>query len=129
MPSLPDEIAPLRTALDALVRRVIDAFENERRFSADAAHELRTPLAALKVQVQVAQRAQASEGRRHALAEVVSGVDRMADLVEQLLTLARVDPARIGVPPLPDAASCVAEVCAELEPIARGRHQSLSAEA
>ncbi|PKO64560.1 MAG: two-component sensor histidine kinase, partial [Betaproteobacteria bacterium HGW-Betaproteobacteria-17] len=50
---LPSEIEPLRAALNALIRRVTEAFENERRFTADAAHELRTPLAALKIQAQV----------------------------------------------------------------------------
>ena len=125
--ALPDEIAPLRNALNALIRRITDAFEDERRFSADAAHELRTPLAALRVQAQVAQRAQTDESRQHALAQVVSGVDRMAHLVEQLLTLARVDPAHRGVSPPPlDPAPLVAEVCAELQPLARRREQSLS---
>lgn len=127
--ALPDEIAPLRNALNALIRRIADAFEDERRFSADAAHELRTPLAALKVQAQVAQRAQTDESRQHALAQVVSGVDRMAHLVEQLLTLARVDPAHRGVAPPPlDPAPLVADVCAELQPLARRRAQSLSVE-
>ncbi len=112
--SLPSEIAPLRAALNALIRRVTEAFENERRFTADAAHELRTPLAALKVQAQVALRAQAADSRQHALAQVIAGVDRMTHLVEQLLTLARVDPASQGSAPPPlDAAGIVAAVCAE----------------
>jgi len=124
---LPSEIAPLRSALNALIRRVAEAFENERRFTADAAHELRTPLAALKVQAQVALRAQANEGRQHALAQVIAGVDRMTHLVEQLLTLARVDPARQEVAPQPlDPAPLIAEVCAELLPHAQRQGQSLS---
>ncbi|MHB1186199.1 ATP-binding protein [Thiobacillus sp.] len=123
---LPDEIAPLRTALNALIRRVTEAFDNERRFTADAAHELRTPLAALKVQAQVALRAQADDSRQHALTQVVVGVDRMTHLVEQLLTLARVDPATQGAaqPPV-DPANTVASVCAELLPLARQRGQNL----
>ena len=111
---LPDEIAPLRSALNALIRRVAEAFDNERRFTADAAHELRTPLAALKVQAQVALRAQTDDSRQHALGQVIAGVDRMTHLVEQLLTLARVDPARQDRAAQPlDPASIVAEVCAE----------------
>ncbi|AAZ96088.1 Periplasmic Sensor Signal Transduction Histidine Kinase [Thiobacillus denitrificans ATCC 25259] len=128
--ALPDEIAPLRAALNALIERVTRAFENERRFTADAAHELRTPLAALKVQAQVAQRAQADEARRHALGQVVAGVDRMTHLVEQLLTLARVDPARQRTPPEPlDPAATVTQVCAELQPRAAQRKQSLQVDA
>jgi len=127
---LPSEILPLRTALNALIRRVTEAFENERRFTADAAHELRTPLAALKVQAQVALRAQTDDSRQHALAQVIAGVDRMTHLVEQLLTLARVDPARQDIASLPlDPAAIVEEVCAELLPQAQRQGQSLSVDA
>ncbi|MEW6253565.1 MAG: ATP-binding protein, partial [Planctomycetota bacterium] len=123
---LPDEVAPLRTALNALIRRVAEAFDNERRFTADAAHELRTPLAALKVQAQVALRAQADDSRRHALAQVIAGVDRMTHLVEQLLTLARVEPNRVDVAGHAfDPASIIQEVCAEMLPRAHGQNQSL----
>lgn len=128
--ALPSEIAPLRTALNALIRRVAEAFENERRFTADAAHELRTPLAALKVQAQVAMRAQTADSQQHALAQVVAGVDRMTHLVEQLLTLARVDPANQGSAPAPlDPANTLAAVCAELLPQAQRQSQSLVVEA
>jgi len=127
---LPNEIAPLRNALNALIRRVTEAFDNERRFTADAAHELRTPLAALKVQAQVALRAQANDSRQHALTQVIVGVDRMTHLVEQLLTLARVDPARQDVTPQPlDPSEIVAAVCAELLPQAQRQGQTLWVEA
>ena len=123
---LPNEITPLRSALNALIRRVSEAFDNERRFTADAAHELRTPLAALKVQAQVALRAHADDSRQHALAQVIAGVDRMTHLVEQLLTLARVDPARQAAVVHPfDPAATVEEVCAELRPLAQRHDQSL----
>jgi two-component system, OmpR family, sensor histidine kinase QseC len=128
-PSLPNEIAPLRGALNALIRRVTAALENERRFTADAAHELRTPLAALKVQAQVALRAQTPGSQQHALAQVVAGVDRMTYLVEQLLTLARVDPARREIAPPLDPAEIIASVCAELLPQARRQGQSLTVDA
>jgi len=124
--ALPDEIAPLRNALNALVRRVNEAFDNERRFTADAAHELRTPLAALKVQAQVALRAQAAEGRQHALMQVMAGVNRMTHLVEQLLTLARVDPANQSRQPPLDPAEIIAEVCAGSLPQAQLQKQSLT---
>ena len=129
-PALPDEIAPLRTALNALIRRVTEAFENERRFTADAAHELRTPLAALKVQAQVALRAQTADSRQHALAQVIAGVDRMTHLVEQLLTLARVDPATQDSAPQPlDPSGIMAAVCEELLPQAKRQGQSLTIDA
>jgi len=124
---LPDEIAPLRTALNALVRRVTEAFDNERRFTADAAHELRTPLAALKVQAQVALRSQTADSRQHALMQVMAGVDRMTHLVEQLLTLARVDPANQASPPPPlNPADIIAAVCAESLPQAQLQKQSVT---
>lgn len=126
---LPSEVAPLRAALNALIRRVTEAFENERRFTADAAHELRTPLAALKVQAQVAMRAQTADSQQHALAQVIAGVDRMTHLVEQLLTLARVDPARQEIAPQAlDPADIIADVCAELLPQAQQHGQSLTGE-
>lgn len=126
---LPSEIAPLRSALNALIGRVNAAFESERRFTADAAHELRTPLAALKVQAQVALRAQDDAGRQRALTQVTAGVDRMTHLVEQLLTLARVDPANAHpAATFVDPAETVATVCAELLPLARQHDQTLEAE-
>lgn len=124
-PTLPNEIAPLRAALNALIRRVTEAFENERRFTADAAHELRTPLAALKVQAQVALRAQTTDSQQHALAQVIAGVDRITHLVEQLLTLARVDPATQGSTTPLDPTEIIAAVCAELLPQAQRQSQSL----
>jgi len=89
---IPEEIRPLADALNGLFARLEQAFEHERQFTADAAHELRTPLAALKTQAQVAQRATDESTRQRALDQLVQGVDRATHLVEQLLTLARLDP-------------------------------------
>ena len=125
--TLPDEIAPLRAALNALIRRVTVAFDNERRFTADAAHELRTPLSALKIQAQVALRAQSSDARHHALNQVIAGVDRMTHLVEQLMTLARVDPANQDVQPPPlDPSVIIAAICADRSTQAQSRQQILN---
>ncbi len=88
----PREAQPLVAALNALFARVRATLERERRFTADAAHELRTPLAAVKTQAQVAQGAHGAAERAHALAQVVAGTDRATRLVEQLLMLARLDP-------------------------------------
>jgi two-component system sensor histidine kinase QseC len=91
----PVEVAPLVASLNRLFSRVRASIENERRFTADAAHELRTPLAALRAQAQVARGATAEDARTHALDNVIAGCDRATHLVEQLLTLARLEPAQV----------------------------------
>lgn len=91
--SVPTEIRPLVTSLNHLFKRLQEALETERRFTDDAAHELRTPLAALKTQAQVSLRASDDGQRRQALLNVVNGVDRATHVVEQMLTLARLDPS------------------------------------
>ena len=90
--NVPQEVAPLVAALNRLFHRLGATLENERRFTADAAHELRTPLAALKVQTQVARLSNDPQIRGHALQQIESGVDRATHLVNQLLRLARLDP-------------------------------------
>jgi len=92
MTGVPEEVAPLVISLNDLFARLDSAFETERRFTADAAHELRTPLAALKIQAQVALRSNIESERNNALENVLRGVNRATRLVEQLLTLARLDP-------------------------------------
>lgn len=89
----PAETQPLVTALGGLLSRVGDLLENERRFTADAAHELRTPLAVIRTHAQVALAATDEAERRQALAGVVGGTERAAHLVDQLLFLARLEAA------------------------------------
>lgn len=89
---MPTEAGPLVVAINRLFGRVGRTLENERQFTADAAHELRTPLAALKIQSQVARMAEDSAMREHALKQIENGVDRAGHLVDQLLRLARLDP-------------------------------------
>jgi two-component system sensor histidine kinase QseC len=95
--SIPLEVKPLATALNDLFGRLRHSIESERRFTADAAHELRTPLAALRTQAQVALRSIMEEDRQHALHQVQQGIERATHLIEQLLTLARIDPEEAGV--------------------------------
>jgi len=90
--TLPSELRPLAGSLNALLARLDDALSAQRRFTADAAHELRTPLAAVRLQVELAERAPDPEARAAALTELKSGVDRAARLVEQLLMMARFEP-------------------------------------
>ena len=86
---LPDEVRPLVHELNLLFARVRAAFDAQKSFVADAAHELRTPLAALKLQVQGLQRASDDGTRELAVARLHAGIDRATRLVEQLLVLAR----------------------------------------
>ncbi|MGB7816838.1 MAG: ATP-binding protein [Methylotenera sp.] len=122
MADVPEEVAPLVKALNDLFARLQQAFEGERRFTADAAHEMRTPLAALKIQAQVALRSTDEVERHVALENVLRGVDRATRLVEQLLTLARVDPetAAMGYKQV-DLRSLAAMVMADMEPLAHAK--------
>ena len=89
---VPQEVLPLVDALNALFARIAATLEHERRFTADAAHELRTPLAALRVQAEVLELLPDEGRRRHALRQLMLGIDRATRLVEQLLALSRLDP-------------------------------------
>ncbi|MEX3628196.1 MAG: ATP-binding protein [Burkholderia sp.] len=89
---LPQEVQPLLHALNGLLARLSAALDTQKAFVADAAHELRTPLAAVQIQAQLVARAQDDETRREALADLQSGVTRATRLAEQLLALARSEP-------------------------------------
>ena len=86
---LPDEVRPLVQELNLLFGRVQTAFDAQQNFVADAAHELRTPLAALRLQAQSLDRAESLEARKLAVSRLTAGIDRATRLVEQLLVLAR----------------------------------------
>ncbi|HKU86761.1 MAG TPA: ATP-binding protein [Casimicrobiaceae bacterium] len=89
---VPEELQPLAASINGLLARLSDALAAQRRFTADAAHELRTPLAALKLQLDLARRNGAASGSQAALDDLEAGVARASHVVEQLLTLARVEP-------------------------------------
>jgi Signal transduction histidine kinase len=114
----PREVIPLVRSLNALFERVGRLIDNERRFTSDAAHELRTPLAALKTQAQVAKGARDDRTRQHALDSVIEGCDRAARLVDQLLTLARVEPDATRPTGSADLPVLARQVVAELVPFA-----------
>jgi len=88
---LPRELQPVVRAIDRLMQRVRDSIIRERTLTADAAHELRNPLAALRMQAQVALRATGPEERNAALSELLRATDRAARMVDAVLTLARFD--------------------------------------
>jgi two-component system, OmpR family, sensor histidine kinase QseC len=90
--TVPIEIRPLVDELNHLFQRLQEAFDREKRFAGDAAHELRTPLAALKTQAEVALKTADFAEQRKILQNVVVGVDRCAHVVQQLLVLSRLVP-------------------------------------
>jgi two-component system sensor histidine kinase QseC len=127
--SLPTEIAPMLLALNRLFERIAQLMDAERRFTADAAHELRTPIAAIRAQAQVALAAREDAPRRHALEAVLLGCERATRLVEQLLTLSRLEAE--GAPALQPVAldELARQVLADLAPAALDRSQELELEA
>ena len=90
--SLPREVAPLVLELNRLLIRLHSAFQAQRAFTADAAHELRSPLTAVRLDLQLLDRAPDAAARLEARANLGAAVDRAIHLVEQLLTLARNEP-------------------------------------
>lgn len=89
---LPVEVKQLVVALNDLLAKLEQSLESQKRFASDAAHELRTPLTALKLQVQLAERAKTAESRQKAFNRLHAGIDRATGLVQQLLVIARLDP-------------------------------------
>jgi two-component system sensor histidine kinase QseC len=116
---LPTDLEPMQTALNRLLVQVDELLERERRFIADAAHELRTPLAILRIHAQNAQNAITEEQRREALDFLVNGVDRATRIGSQLLTMARIEPQLNNpVRSRVQLAELVREELAELAPLA-----------
>lgn len=116
---IPIEISPVIQSLNDLLARLQQALDKERQFTADAAHELRTPLAALKAQAQVAGRASEPSEQRQAIDNIIRGMDRLAHIVEQLLTLARLDPENASQQHEPLNLLKIAEqISSELAPLA-----------
>lgn len=85
------EMLPMIEALNGLFGRISSLLESERRFTADAAHELRTPIAAIRAQAQVAMAEADPALRQHALQSTLDGCDRAARLITQMLTLSRLE--------------------------------------
>jgi two-component system sensor histidine kinase QseC len=121
----PLEVVSVVAALNRLFERIRDLLESERRFTADAAHELRTPIAAIRAQAQVALAESDDAQRRRALEGTLAGCDRLVRLVEQLLMLSRLEAASGGETTLVDLASVARRAVAEIAPRAIARDQAL----
>jgi two-component system sensor histidine kinase QseC len=125
----PSEMLPMVDALNGLFERIGALLDGERRFTADAAHELRTPIAAIRTQAQVALAEGDAALRRHALLATLEGCDRATRVVEQLLTLSRLEAE--GAPALQpvDLRAVACDVVAEMAPRALAKQQSLELDA
>ncbi len=117
----PREVLPMIAQLNRLFGRIDALIQKERRFTADAAHELRTPIAGIKAQAQVAQAASTAEARENPLKNVILGCDRAAHLIDQLLTLARLDALDEGKVELCHLRLIAAEAIAAIVPKAHGK--------
>jgi two-component system sensor histidine kinase QseC len=125
----PAELAPMIAALNSLLERVAVLLESERRFTADASHELRTPIAAIRAQAQVALAEADDASRRQALLHTLEGCDRAIRLVDQLLTLSRLEASSTPALQDLDLGALVRQVVADLAPQAVAKGQSLELQA
>lgn len=126
-PEAPGEVQPLIHALNGLFTRVREQAEREKQFTADAAHELRTPLAAMKINLQNARRRSQETATIQSLTRAEAALERMVQLVEQLLSLSRLESASHEAPfettrlyPMLDS------VLEELKPLMQARRQQLT---
>lgn len=126
--NVPVEISDLVSELNDLLKRLKDALESQRRFTADAAHELRTPLAAVRLQLDILKRADDEEEAKAALLTLEKGVLRSTRLVHQLLELARQEPENVDAPfARADLAHIVEDIIEQSMPIAEAKNISLTA--
>jgi two-component system sensor histidine kinase QseC len=124
--SVAKEITPMISALNGLFNRVAEARQRERDFTAYAAHELKTPLAGLKTQAQIAIMAQDRAIQEKALGQIVNSVDRTSRMVRQLIDMAAVDTSEEGQEKeRVDVDRLVREIALELEPKAESRNVSV----
>jgi signal transduction histidine kinase len=122
---LPRDLLPLVKAINALLKRLDQSLFRERQITELAAHELRTPLTAIKLQAQMGLKATSEEGRVQALKGLLEGVERSSYLVEQILTLTRVEQTEFDLYDV-DAYDAAERVRSELKPLSERRGQTIS---
>jgi two-component system sensor histidine kinase TctE len=128
--NIPNEVQPLVASINSLLKRVEEDRDSQRRFVANAAHQLRTPLAGLKTQAQLAQREAEPNALLHALQQIEMSANRANRLIRQLLALARVEPSvfnSISICPV-DLTETVKTAIEELLPLAIERDIDLGCE-
>ncbi|WCT72825.1 ATP-binding protein [Sphingomonas naphthae] len=124
----PRDLVPLVVTLNDLFGRIEAVLARERQFTDDAAHQLRTPLSALKLQLQALVRIEDAGQRAELTVDVIAAIDRAAALVSQMLLLARLDAARLTVQPV-DVVAVVGEVMADQALVAARRSIQLDLDA
>jgi two-component system sensor histidine kinase QseC len=129
MGDAPAEMAPMLDALNTLFTRIAELMASERRFTADAAHELRTPIAAIRTQAQVAMGETDDALRQHALQSTIAGCDRATRLVAQLLTLSRLESGVALASSSVDLCAVIRGVVADLAPKAIAKQQTIEVDA
>jgi two-component system OmpR family sensor kinase len=122
---MPAELRPFISSINRLLTRIRVLIEQQRRFIADAAHELRTPITALSVQVENFRRTELPPASQERAAALQEGARRIAHLLEQLLALARYDMARIQDAPLTSLDQCAKQVVSDLLTEASARNVDL----
>lgn len=124
--ALPTELQPIVATINNLMARLEQALAQERRFTSDATHELRTPLGLMRLQIEAINRATTAAEREEAQTRLLRGLDRLSRTVTQMLQLARLEqaPGTLPLSTLDLKAAVVAQI-AELAPIALGKNQEL----
>lgn len=127
---IPQEVSLLVTELNSLLARMAQALQSQQQFVADAAHELRSPITALRLQVQTLARSRDDVTLAQGVTRLLGGVDRASRLVEQLLALARHEPSAIDVAPTSvSLAACVDLAIADVTPLAMSKNIQLKSRA
>ena len=125
--NVPTEIQTIAGAINQLLARLEEALEREKRITSDAAHELRTPLAAVRLYAELAEKATNKEDRVDSIKHILLGIDRTTHLVDQLLALARLEPKTFGEKLKPcNLKQIVIEEAALLAPIAHRKNIEIS---
>lgn len=125
---VPHEVSLLVAELNSLLARVSNTLLIQQRFVADAAHELRSPLTALRLQVQTLARARDEAAREQAVMRLLGGVDRATRMVEQLLVLARQEPGVHEGTQVVLLADCIQHAASDVIPLAASRQIALDTE-